>query len=97
MQYDFDVGIICGSPARSTTTAYLARAGLKYVVIERQLFPREHVGESLVPATNRVLRDIGFIEQTDQREFILEYGAVWISTAKAPVDREKWEGLEADC
>src|SRR5260370_28263073 len=53
-QFDFDVGIIGGGPAGAATAAYLAKAGLSCVVFERELFPRPHVGESLVPSSTRV-------------------------------------------
>jgi len=48
---DFDVAIVGGGPAGSSMGAYLARAGLNCVIIEKALFPRPHVGESLVPAS----------------------------------------------
>ncbi|MET0508180.1 MAG: FAD-dependent monooxygenase, partial [Burkholderiaceae bacterium] len=46
---DFEVGIIGGGPAGGALAAYLAKAGVKCVLFERELFPRPHVGESLVP------------------------------------------------
>jgi len=46
---DFEVGIIGGGPAGAGMGCYLAKAGVKCVVFERELFPRPHVGESLVP------------------------------------------------
>src|ERR1017187_1522343 len=47
---DFDVAIIGGGPAGSSMAAYLAKAGVSCVVFERELFPRPHAGESLVPS-----------------------------------------------
>src|SRR5439155_25407482 len=74
-QFDFDVGIIGGGPAGAGTAAYLAKAGLSCVVFERELFPRPHVGESLVPSSTRVFKEIGFLEHMDQAEFPRKYGA----------------------
>jgi len=96
-QFDFDVGIIGGGPAGAATAAYLAKAGLSCVVFERELFPRTHVGESLVPSSTRVFKEIGFLEQMDQAGFPRKYGAAWTSASKGPVYNMQWEGLEADC
>ena len=76
-QFDFDVGIIGGGPAGAATAAYLAKAGLSCVVFERELFPRPHVGESFVPSSTRVFKEIGFLEQMDQAGFPRKYGAAW--------------------
>src|SRR5579863_301209 len=78
-EVDFDVAILGGGPGGSAAGAYLARAGLKCVIFERELFPRQHVGESLVPASNRVLADLGLIDQMDEQGFPRKFGAVWTS------------------
>ena len=76
---DFDVAIIGGGPAGSAMGGYLAKAGLRCVVFERMNFPREHVGESLVPSSTRVFRDLGFLEKMETGGFPRKYGAVWTS------------------
>ncbi|MFN3341365.1 MAG: FAD-dependent oxidoreductase, partial [Flavobacteriales bacterium] len=45
----FDVAIIGGGPTGSTIASLLARDGHKVVVFEKEKFPRDHVGESLLP------------------------------------------------
>ncbi|HEX2910962.1 MAG TPA: NAD(P)/FAD-dependent oxidoreductase [Chloroflexia bacterium] len=96
-QYDFDIGIIGGGPAGSATAAYLARAGLKCVIFERDLFPRPHVGESLVPSSTRVFKELGFLDKMDHSGFPKKYGAAWTSADRAPIYNHDFAGLSADC
>src|SRR5260221_2025378 len=96
-EFDFDIGIIGGGPAGSATAAYLAKAGISCVVFERELFPRPHVGESLVPSSTRVFKELGFLEQMDQAGFPKKYGAAWTTNARGPVYTDGFDGLEADC
>ena len=95
---DFDVAIIGGGPAGSSMGAYLAKAGVRCVVFERELFPRPHVGESLVPSSTRVFRDLDFLPQMEEAKFPHKFGAVWTADDKQKNPYQLgWEGLAADC
>lgn len=95
---DFDVAIIGGGPAGAGMGSYLGRAGVKCVVFERELFPRWHVGESLVPSSTRVFKDLGFLDVMETEGFPRKFGAVWTAAKEnAKQYDHKWEGLEPDC
>jgi flavin-dependent dehydrogenase len=96
-EFDFDIAIIGGGPAGSALASYLSRAGLSCAILERDLFPRPHVGESLVPASTRVFKAIGFLEELEQAGFPRKYGAAWTTNGKGPVYTDSFEGLEPDC
>lgn len=93
---NFDVGIIGGGPAGSAMAGYLAKAGVSCVVLERELFPRPHVGESLVPSSTRVFRDLDFLGQMEEAKFPHKYGAAWTADDKGTYD-VGWDGLSPDC
>ena len=93
---DFDIGIIGGGPAGSAMASYLAKAGVSCVVFERELFPRPHVGESLVPSSTRVFKDVGFLDQMEEAKFPHKYGAAWTADDKGTYDMN-WDGLAPDC
>lgn len=90
---DFDVVIIGGGPAGSTAGSYLSQGGLSCLILEREKFPRPHVGESLVPSTTIVFREIGFLDTMEEAGFPKKYGATWTAgEGKAYYDHD-WEGL----
>ena len=70
----YDVAIIGGGPAGSTPATLLARAGRSVVVLERERFPRFHIGESLLPYTMPTFDRLGVRELLD-RTFLPKYGA----------------------
>jgi len=62
-----DVAVIGGGPAGSTTASLLAMRGLDVVVLERAVFPRDHVGESLLPFCYPILDELGVLGEMAQR------------------------------
>jgi FADH2 O2-dependent halogenase len=90
-----DVGIIGGGPAGAAMAAYLAKAGVSCIVFEKALFPRPHVGESLVPSSMRVFRDLDFIQTMEDANFPRKFGAAWTSGDQAPAYSHDWDQLHA--
>lgn len=92
--------VIGAGPAGSALGAYLARAGLSCLVVEAESFPRPHVGESLVPSSNRVFRELGFLEAMKASDFPVKHGASWTLPRRegGVADWEHdWEGIPEDC
>ena len=56
----------------------LARQGWSVLLLEREHFPREHVGESLLPASLPVLEELGVLEEVEQAGFLRKYGATMV-------------------
>ncbi|MFA5242817.1 MAG: NAD(P)/FAD-dependent oxidoreductase [Sulfuricella sp.] len=58
-----DVLVIGGGPAGSTAATLLAQKGHRVVLIEKDKFPRFHIGESLLPVNNDLFEQLGVLEQ----------------------------------
>ena len=92
---DFDVAIVGGGPAGGSMGAYLAKAGVNCVVLERELFPRPHVGESLVPSAMRVFRDLDFLDQMEAAKFPHKFGAAWTAEGRPGAYDHDFKGCSA--
>ena len=75
---DADVIVVGGGPGGSTTATMLARKGWRVVLLERERFPREHIGESLLPASMPVLQELGALEAVQAEGFLPKYGATMV-------------------
>ena len=76
-----DVVIIGGGPAGSVLGCYLSRAGISNIILEKASYPRPHVGESLVPATTRIFKEIELLATMESEGFVKKFGASWHSPA----------------
>lgn len=63
----YDVIIAGGGPAGSSTANYLAQCGRSVLVLEREQFPRFHVGESLLPYSNAHWEALGVLAAMEAR------------------------------
>lgn len=66
--------ILGGGPAGSSTALQLLRAGIQPLIIERQAFPRYHIGESLSGECRGAIRELGLEEQMLAQNFPIKHG-----------------------
>lgn len=94
MSENFDVVVIGGGPAGSLCSTLLKRytPALRVALVERDEFPRYHIGESLVLEVNRILQDAGVLEKVEKAGFLHKCGATYVWG----VDRRPWPFLFAE-
>src|SRR5512142_2181796 len=71
----FDVAVIGGGPGGSSAATALARRGRSVLLLERDRFPRFHIGESQLPWSNEVFRTLGVEEAIAAAGFVRKWGA----------------------
>ena len=69
----YDAVIIGGGPAGSTAASILAKRGWRILVLEKDRFPRYHIGESLMPYCYFTLERLGLIDPKPEQ-------VIWIQT-----------------
>jgi flavin-dependent dehydrogenase len=77
---DYEAIVIGGGPAGSTAAAVLAQKGRRVLVLEKEKFPRYHIGESLMPYCYFPLARIGVIDRIKASHFPKKYSVQFVST-----------------
>jgi flavin-dependent dehydrogenase len=75
----YDAIIIGGGPAGSCLGAILAEYGHRVLILEREKFPRYHIGESLIPFTFGPLERIGMIPKMRKSQFVKKFSVTFVS------------------
>lgn len=78
MTSSHEVIIIGGGPAGASTATILAEQGHRVLILEREKFPRYHVGESLIPFTFGPLERLGMIPKMRGSHFVKKYSVNFV-------------------
>src|SRR6267378_5979798 len=76
---DYDVLVIGAGPAGCAASTVLAEHGHRVLVLEREKFPRYHIGESLLPFTFQPLHRLGLIDTMRKSSFVKKYSVQFVS------------------
>jgi flavin-dependent dehydrogenase len=78
---EFDVIVIGGGPAGSAVASILAREGRRVILFEKEVFPRHHIGESLMTDTYFTFQRMGFLDKLKASPFVRKYSVQFANQA----------------
>ncbi len=75
----YDVAIVGGGPAGATVGGMLKKYApdMRVLILERETFPRDHIGESLLPPVCSVLAELGCWDKMEAANFPIKIGATY--------------------
>src|ERR1700733_9422051 len=75
----YDVVIIGGGPGGSTCGTLIKKycPSLKVLILEREVFPRDHIGESQLPLIGNILAEMGVWDKVEAANFPVKIGATY--------------------
>ncbi len=71
---DTDTVIVGAGPGGSAAALYLARRGVRSTIVEKDSFPRYHIGESLTGEVGQRIRELGLGDYMDEAEHPIKHG-----------------------
>src|SRR6266404_3540597 len=77
-QATYDAVIIGGGPGGSAAATFLARGGRRVLLLEKEHFPRFHIGESLLPYNHRIFHEMGVMPAFESAGFTIKRGAQFL-------------------
>ena len=75
----YDAIVIGGGPSGSTVATRLAQRGRRVVLLEKEHFPRFHIGESLLPCSMPLLEQLGAMPALNEHGFLVKYAAEFVT------------------
>ena len=76
----YDCVVVGGGPAGATAGTVLAQHGRRVAVLERETFPRHHIGESLMPYTWFTFERLGVLDWFAEAACPKKYSVQFVST-----------------
>ncbi|MEG4572691.1 NAD(P)/FAD-dependent oxidoreductase [Microcoleus sp. N3A4] len=75
----YDVVIVGGGPAGTTAGTLLKKynPNLSVLILEKEKFPRDHVGESQLPQISDVLQEMGCWDKVEAADFPIKIGGIY--------------------
>lgn len=71
--------VVGGGPSGSTVSTLIAQAGYKVLLLERDHFPRFHIGESLIPETYWILKRLNMLDKMKSSHFVKKYSVQFVT------------------
>jgi FADH2-dependent halogenase len=71
----YDALVLGCGPGGSAVSTFLAKAGKRVLVLEKEVFPRFHIGESLLPCNMPIFDEMGVTPALVAAGFPIKYGA----------------------
>ena len=95
---DYDVVVIGGGPGGSTVSTVMADRGLKVELFERDVYPRFHIGESLIPETYWVLERLDMLPKKKASHFVQKRSVQFVSAnGKLSAPFYFWDNKPHEC
>jgi geranylgeranyl reductase family protein len=76
---EYDVIVIGGGPAGAATATRLAQRGRRVLLLEKEHFPRFHIGESMLPCSMPLLEQLGAMPRVTAAQFLPKYAAEFVT------------------
>src|SRR6478609_5138415 len=73
--------VIGGGPSGTTAATLIAQKGHKVLLLEREKFPRYHIGESLIPQTYWVLKRLNMLDKMKGSHFVRKYSVQFVGSS----------------
>ena len=75
----YDVIVIGGGPAGAAVATRLAQGGRRILLLEKEHFPRFHIGESLLPCSMPLIEQLGAMPRLKAAGFLPKYAAEFVT------------------